>query len=449
VISGGDGTLGIQADGTMTTFTATCGPVARNRQAFAERNFALALVDATSAGLVYGYQDILAVVRHVQADNNVPTWFIGGSAATATIANLAANFSPASAAGAVFFSPSLFSPAQVGSIKRPALVVWHSADVGQTGNSLFNALTSAIPRERSVQTAGNNLLCGYHLLNGLDNEFVAVVSSFIERNNSAARAAAALNFQGLWWNAPANSESGWGLNITHQGDTLFATWFTYDIDGRGTWLVMSAGTKGADNSYSGALYRTTGPAFSATPFDPRQVVAAQVGTATLTFTDADRGTFAYTVNGASQSKSITRQVYSSPVPECVAGGATGSAINYQALWWSPAGAESGWGVNIAHQGEILFATWFTYDASGRGMWLVMSSAARTAPGTYSGALYRTTGPAFNAAPWTGPVIATQVGNATFTFTSADNGTFSYTLDGISQSKPITRQVYSTPVTVCR
>ena len=36
------------------------------------------------------------------------------------------------------------------------------------------------------------------------------------------------SYEGLWWNSPANSESGWGLNITHQGNILFATWFTYD-----------------------------------------------------------------------------------------------------------------------------------------------------------------------------------------------------------------------------
>lgn len=47
------------------------------------------------------------------------------------------------------------------------------------------------------------------------------------------------NVQGLWWRSPANSESGWGLNLIQQGDVLFATWFTYDTDGRGMWLVAS------------------------------------------------------------------------------------------------------------------------------------------------------------------------------------------------------------------
>ena len=41
------------------------------------------------------------------------------------------------------------------------------------------------------------------------------------------------------------------------------------------------------------------------------------------------------------------------------------------------------------------------------------------------------------------------GSATFAFSDASNGTVSYVLDGIAQSKPITRQVFAAPATVCR
>jgi hypothetical protein len=241
------------------------------------------------------------------------------------------------------------------------------------------------------------------------------------------------------------------MSFTHQGDIIFATWFTYDTDGSGMWLVMSNGGKTATNTYSGALYRTTGPAFSAVPFDPNAVSATPVGTATFAFSDADNGTFTYTVNGVTQSKAITRQIFSGPVPVCTAGGTQGASPNFQDLWWrSPAASESGWGVNITHQGDILFATWFTYDAGGKAMWLVMSNGNKTAANTYSGALYRTTGPAFNAAPFDpNMVAATPVGTGTFTFSDANNGVFAYTVNGVTQSKAITRQVYSSPVSVCK
>jgi hypothetical protein len=258
------------------------------------------------------------------------------------------------------------------------------------------------------------------------------------------------DYEGLWWRSPAGSESGWGVNITHQGDILFATWFTYDTDGSGLWLVVPDAAKTAADTYSGDLFRTTGPSFDSATFNPSAVASTKVGTATFAFSDADNGTFTYTVNGVTQSKPITRQVFST-VPTCAEGGTPASPPNFQDLWWrSPAGSESGWGVNIAHQGDILFVTWFTYDASGKGMWLVMSNGAKTGTNTYSGALFRTTGPAFSASPWDpSKVSATQVGTATFSFTDANNGTFSYTVGSVSQAKPITRQVFATPTTVCR
>src|SRR5262249_30493010 len=78
------------------------------------------------------------------------------------------------------------------------------------------------------------------------------------------------NFEGSWWNAPAGSESGWGINLAHQGDVIFATWFTYDATGRALWFSMTAGRTG-NSVFSGTLFETYGPAFNATPFNPNAV----------------------------------------------------------------------------------------------------------------------------------------------------------------------------------
>jgi hypothetical protein len=267
-------------------------------------------------------------------------------------------------------------------------------------------------------------------------------------------AAGAPNYQGLWWNSPAESEAGWGLNIAHQGATLFATWFTYDFTGRGWWLVMTASAANpttAPNVFTGTLVRMTGPAFSAVPFTPSFVRGFSVGTGTLTFTDANNGTFAYTVNGISQTKNITREVFG-PLPTCAFGLFTDltQAFNYQDIWWAaPAGVESGWGINFTHQGDTIFATWFTYDVDNTPMWLVVT-APKTATGVYSGTLYRTTGPPFNAVPFRpSDVKATVVGSATFTFSDGNDATFAYTVNGVSQTKAITRQVFESPGTVCQ
>jgi len=126
------------------------------------------------------------------------------------------------------------------------------------------------------------------------------------------------NYQGLWWNAPAGSQPGWGLAIDHQGDTLFAAWFTYGSTGAGQWLVMPNAARASDSTYSGDIYRTTGPAFNSRPWDPSAVASTKVGSGTLTFSSDRNGTFAYTVDGQSGGNTITRELFSSPVASCTA-----------------------------------------------------------------------------------------------------------------------------------
>lgn len=64
------------------------------------------------------------------------------------------------------------------------------------------------------------------------------------------------------------------------------------------------------------LYRTAGPSFSAVPFDPQQVASISVGTATLMFKNGNAATFTYSVNGVTQSKAITRQIFRTPGTVC-------------------------------------------------------------------------------------------------------------------------------------
>ncbi len=268
--------------------------------------------------------------------------------------------------------------------------------------------------------------------------------------NQAGAIAGGANYQGLFWNAPAGSESGWGINFAHQGDVIFATWFTYDATGKALWLSMTA-TKIAEGVYAGVIYQTSGPAFSAVPFNPAAVTATAVGSGTLTFSDIDNGSFTYSVFGATQVKPLTRQVFG-PVPVCTWGALANLALatNFQDLWWAaPAGIESGWGVNFTHQGDTIFATWFTYGSDGQPLWL-SATIIKVAPGVYTGTLYRTTGPAFNAVPFLpGNVVLTPVGTLTVSFANGNSATFASSVNGVVQSKPITRQVFRAPGTACQ
>ncbi len=271
----------------------------------------------------------------------------------------------------------------------------------------------------------------------------------------SASGGAGANFQGLWWNAPAGSESGWGINFAHQGVVIFATWFTYDAARKPWWLIALL-DKSAAGVYSGAVWTVTGPPFSSAPFPPEGspggAVEVQVGTMTATFTDAAHGTILYTVNGVTQTKTIQPQAFGT-LPACVWGAQPNLALatNYTDLWWNI--SESGWGINFTHQGDVIFATWFTYDAARQPWWLI-ALLDRTAGSAYAGPVWTVSGPPFNSVPFPpegspGGAIETEVGTATATFAGGNSATFAYTVNGVAQTKTITRQVFVPPGTVCR
>ena len=267
--------------------------------------------------------------------------------------------------------------------------------------------------------------------------------------------AVANNYQGLWWNA---AESGWGINFAHQGDQVFATWYTYDTSGKAWWLSMlAARTTPTSNAYTGTIYVDSGPPFN--NFVGAGAPTA-VGNGTLTFTDANDGSFAYTVNGVSQTKAITRfDLGTGPQPTCAYGNTTpnfAAATNYQDLWWVPNGVESGWGVNFAHQGNSLFATWYTYNVlGGTPLWLSTLAQRQGTSSAYTGPIYQNSGPRFDAYDTT-KVVTNPVGTATFTFADGNDAVFGYTvmvapLPGpVTQSKQITRFPFAaTGGTVCQ
>ena len=99
-------------------------------------------------------------------------------------------------------------------------------------------------------------------------------------------------------------------------------------------------------------------------------------------------------------------------------------------------------MNIQHEGSRLFVTWFTYDDNGRPWWLAMTADPQTGLAGFRGTLYDTTGPAFNSTPFDPRNVRTFArGQGTLTFTDAAQGTFSFTVNGISRTKAITQQVF--------
>ena len=280
-LPGGDGILGIQNDGTMTTFVAQCSPVGRTRQAFADHGFAVALVDAASDGSVYDFSDVL---------DNVPTWVIGGSAATAAIWTLANHLPTDAPVGAIFWSPGSPVISQVALIRRPTFVIYHQLDTGQSGSAFFAALTSAPVREQVSFTGGSNAGCGYHLFNGLDAEFVAATTGFIDKYNGTLGAASSQNigpgFTGAWYD-PAQSGHGLFLEVL-QNNGVLAWWFTFNPAGTEQSWFGGVGNYSGNTAVITQVTQTTSGRWIPN-FDPSKLVQIPWGTLTFSFTDCNHG----------------------------------------------------------------------------------------------------------------------------------------------------------------
>ena len=247
----------------------------------------------------------------------------------------------------------------------------------------------------------------------------------------AVAAAGPANYQDLWW--AGSQENGWGMSITQHGATLFSALYVYDNLGRPLWVVMPGGAwNAALTTFSGPLYIASGSWFG--NYDASRLVpGAPVGAATLTFTGSGTATLDYTINGVSGRKSIVRQPFG--VPDSTPVGSFGD------LWWGGT-AQNGWGVAISQQYRTLFSVWYTYDTAGRTLWYVVPGGAWTAANVFSGTAYRTRGSPWLGAPYDPAALDPQaVGTVTFTFTTSDTATMSYSVDGVTQSKTIVRQPF--------
>ena len=116
------------------------------------------------------------------------------------------------------------------------------------------------------------------------------------------------------------------------------------------------------------------------------------------------------------------------------------ASDFSSMWWNP--SESGWGIDVTQHGSSFFAAWYAYNDNGWSTWLVMPGGTWTSPTTITGNLYRTTGPSSNGPFNPAQVHSTIVGTATLSFQgTTGRAVLSYTVDGISGTKAIQREMF--------
>jgi hypothetical protein len=256
-----------------------------------------------------------------------------------------------------------------------------------------------------------------------------------------------VNLTALWYD---QSQAGHGVNIVHQGSILFVAWYVYGADGKVLWMV-AAPTRQADGRYIGPIN-----SFNGQPFN--QINNAQANTQTnprgevrLSLTADGKLDFGYTIDNITQTRRLEKAVFVDNPPVCTfTTAARTGATNYTDVWWKE--SESGWGISIVHQGDLIFIAWYTYGSDGKPMW-VTGLATRQADGSFTGELNRpASGIAFNLI--NGPATSFPVpvvGNFSLSFSNGINATFNYSIDGVTQSKSITRLVYvgdDLPKTVC-
>ena len=233
---------------------------------------------------------------------------------------------------------------------------------------------------------------------------------------------------GVWWNP---SESGWGIALVKRRTNVFAAWFTYDANGNPTWHVSTCVMPTPQFCF-GPLLQVAGTHFF-DGFDARASTITETGALFLQFKDSGHATMQSQLAGDAQPRTVAIE------RQPIAQGGSLPSVNYTDLWWNP--REPGWGVAITQQRATMFLAWFVYNNSQQPMWYVATCNVSAAGNTCSGPLYRTTGPPAGSSFDSSRVRAFEAGTITVTFTGPDDGTLTYTVDGVTGTKAITRQVF--------
>jgi len=185
--------------------------------------------------------------------------------------------------------------------------LWSSGTTegGSSGSALFTLSNGQYVVRGGLR--GGTALCSNTSGTDLFSRFDQVYPNISQYLSVSSGPTPIANVTSLWW-IPA--ESGWGLNLIHHNGSniVFGTWYTYGQDGKRTWLVMPEAHWTSSNTFSGPLYTASGPRFDG-PYDASQHALVQVGTGTLTLSDANNGTWSWSANGLSGSKRVTRFVF--------------------------------------------------------------------------------------------------------------------------------------------
>jgi hypothetical protein len=118
-------------------------------------------------------------------------------------------------------------------------------------------------------------------------------------------------------------------------------------------------------------------------------------------------------------------------------------FDYSDMWWAGS-TESGWGMSIQqHANNVQFNALYVYDNTGRPVWYVMPGGTWSNNfTTYTGPIYQPTGAPLNNYNAASIVVGASPGTVTINFTGQNTATLTYTINGISGTKSISRQSFA-------
>lgn len=119
-----------------------------------------------------------------------------------------------------------------------------------------------------------------------------------------------------------------------------------------------------------------------------------------------------------------------------------SGTNYSDQWGAP--SEPNWGVSVQQQSDSLMIDLMVYGNDGRPTWLVASALPQEGASghdVFAGALYTARGPHFAATFDPLTVAPRYVGDVTFDATDANHARISFSVDGATTVREVTRQTW--------
>ncbi|MGZ5060605.1 MAG: beta-propeller domain-containing protein [Usitatibacter sp.] len=185
--------------------------------------------------------------------------------------------------------------------------------------------------------------------------FLAIAALVFSAMSAAATVAERSAFaQGHWWNP---QRSGSGFEIFSAAGQVAVVWYTFDTGGKPVWYTAQgdASSLGAQ-AWPLMQHRWSGSGIAA---------STAVGSLKLEIVHPEAMNATWELNGAHGTWAIEPLVFSGIINE----------VDHSGSWFDP--TNSGWGLTVAEQGDVLGGAIFTYDASGAPTWFAGYQRAST------------------------------------------------------------------------